>query len=147
MHMFLCLHWVTLKIFIVLEQESCPSSAEWHECTVFPQCFAALFFRSAQLFHSAKPRLIPNNWLPKNWPRSLFLILRKETQPTILLCYSITLKNKNNNIKMSKINFECANVGLKHLLSGRLQRCVNRLMCTLFVKCSGHIQIKMLTGH
>lgn len=36
-----------LEIFIALERESCPRSVEWPECAVFPQCFAALFFRSA----------------------------------------------------------------------------------------------------
>lgn len=38
------------KIFIALEPESCPRSAEWSECVVFPQCFAALFFRVPNYF-------------------------------------------------------------------------------------------------
>lgn len=39
---------------------------------------------------------------------------------------------------MSEINFKCANVGERQLLSGRIQKTLNRLMCVLCVKCSGH---------
>lgn len=69
---------------------------------------------------------------------AIFLVFnvgeRNPTSYFSLLLY----KNKNNHIKMLKINFKCATVGERHLLSGRTQRNLNRLICVLCVKCRGH---------
>lgn len=139
MLLFFVLHWVTLRRYLL------PWSRKAAQGLL--NGLSVLFSHSALLLYSLDYPIIslsktssltPNNWLPKNWPFSLFLMLGKETQPAIFLFTPLLCKNKNNHIEMSNINFKCANVGQRHLLSGRILRNVDELLCSFCVKCSGH---------
>lgn len=129
----------SLEIFTALKRESCLSSAEWPECAVS---------HSALLLYSLE---VPNYFTQRDLKSYSKQLASKElaifpissvgernSTSYFFFFTPLLYKNKNSRIKMSKINFKCANVGERYLLSGRVQRSLNRLMCVLCVKCSGH---------
>lgn len=135
---FFLLHWVTLRRYLLPWNRKAAQGLLNGLSVLFSHSALLLYSLECPIISLSKTSsLIPNNWLLKNWPFSMFLMLGKETQPAILFT-PLLCKNKNNHIEMSNINFKCANVGQRHLLSGRILRNIHELLCSLYVKCSGH---------